>query len=72
MFEDYYILTNLFFDVHLDKIDRMERRANEGFGDDEFGSNEVEIMLEMRTTTTFGQKAEEDLTKVAKILNNQK
>ena len=44
----------MFFDLHLNKKDRKDRRGNEGFGDDEFGSNEVEIFpkLVKKSTTT--------------------
>lgn len=41
--DDYDILTNLYFDLHLNKKDRRNRRENEGFGDNEFGSNETVI-----------------------------
>ena len=68
--DDYDIVTNLYFDLHLNKKDRRERRENEGFGDNEYGSNEVIIPPKVITKT---KKIEEisSLSELAKIEDNQ-
>ena len=59
--DDYDILTSLFFDLHLNKKDRRDRRANEGFGDNEYGSNEVEIPPQLRPQITFEERLQNEL-----------
>lgn len=61
--KDYNTIHNIIYDMHLGKSERSQRKNFEGFGDNDFGTNETIIYPKFRTPVIFDIFEDENKSK---------